>query len=207
MIGSDDFDRNQFAALHIRILLIGFPLLAAGESAGMMKGYYGGWVLLLLLLLDPLLLYLLARAIYWGIERSATGFTTMVYAGRGHPLQPAHSGIESLEARGFYPEAAEGWRSHLAQHPGDHAARFKLAALYRSHLDNPAAAEALYLEVRKGQPNPTQERHASNLLIDLYQATGRRDRQLVELARFADRWKGTTAGADAARTLKELKRE
>lgn len=142
---------------------------------------------------------------FWGMDRAAVGFTTMVYAGSGHPLPPPHSGIESLEVRGFYPEAAEAWRAHLLRFPNDHAARLKLADLYLRRLDNPAAAEALYIEVRQGQPEAKEERLAANLLIELYRATGRVDRQIVELARFAERWKGTTAGADAVRTLKALK--
>jgi hypothetical protein len=48
---------------------------------------------------------------------------------------------------------------------------------------------------------------AANLLIELHRGTGRRDRLLVELARFADRYKGTRAGKHAAMALREMKQE
>src|SRR5216684_2510171 len=44
-----------------------------------------------------------------------------------------------------------------------------------------------------------------NLLIDLYRKLGRRDRLTVELARCADRYRGTPPGAAAAQELRELK--
>jgi hypothetical protein len=66
-------------------------------------------------------------------------------------------------------------------------------------------AERLYLEVRRHAPTAGHEMRAANGLIDLYRKRGRRDRLIVELARFADRYHGTP-GADAAtRLLKELK--
>jgi hypothetical protein len=141
------------------------------------------------------------------MERSATGFAQMVLAGGNLTPEPAHSGMESLIARGFYPEAAEQFRAHLLAAPGDHAARFKLADLYRRHLDNPLAAERLYLEVRSAKVAPREEMFAGNMLIELYRETGRQDRQIVELARFAERWRGTAAGRSAAAALKELKRD
>jgi tetratricopeptide (TPR) repeat protein len=131
----------------------------------------------------------------------------MVYAGGNLPPDPAHSAFEALAARGFYAEAAEAYRSHLVANPKDHGARLKLAELYRAHLNDPERAERLYLEIRRGQPSPKEDRLAANLLIELYRFTGRRERLIVELARFADQWKGTRAGQEAARALKELKEE
>ncbi|HWA16770.1 MAG TPA: hypothetical protein VG817_10060, partial [Gemmatimonadales bacterium] len=75
------------------------------------------------------------------------------------------------------------------------------------HLDRPDEAEGVLLEVRRSNPTDAEERQASNLLIDLFHATGQVDREIVELARFADRWKGTKAGSDAASRLRELKQE
>jgi hypothetical protein len=131
----------------------------------------------------------------------------MVYAGGNLPPDPAHSACEALAARGFYAEAAEAYRNHLLEKPGDHLARVKLAELYRTHLADPDAAERMYLEIRRGKPSAREDRLASNLLIELYRKTGRRDRLMVELARFAAQWKGTRAGEDAARTLHEMKDE
>ena len=93
--------------------------------------------------------------------------------------------------RGQYREAAEYFRDHLTVEPDDNEARLRLADLVEKHLDDPAEAERLYLEVRRHQPEPGHEMRAANGLIDLYRKQGRRDRLMVELARFADRYSGT----------------
>jgi len=48
---------------------------------------------------------------------------------------------------------------------------------------------------------------AANGLIDLYSRTGERGRLKVELARFAQAYRGSPAGMSASRRLKELKDE
>jgi hypothetical protein len=207
IFSSDSAERGQFLKLFGLLCYYGVPFLLIGEAMAYGKGMIGGWVFLLLIILDVPFLFVVSLALFWFMDRSATGFTKLVYAGGGIPPDPAHSGCESLVARGFYPEAAQAYRAYLAANPADHLARFKLAELCRVHLNDPAAAEQLYLEVRRGNPSPKEERLVSNLLIELYRVTGRRDRQMVELARFAGQWKGTRAGADAARTLKEMKEE
>jgi hypothetical protein len=201
----DSADRAQFLKLYLRLLLIGGPLFILSFLMAASNGWIPTWLALILCLLTPALVYLLARLLFWAMDRTATGIATMVYAGGGHPLGPAHSGIESLAARGFYVEAADGWRRHLLECPADNLARFKLADLCRRHLDRDDEAEGVLLEVRRSTPNDAEERQASNLLIELFHATGQKDREMVELARFADRWKGTTAAADAKRRLEELK--
>lgn len=147
----------------------------------------------------------MAVTLWKTIERSSTGLVSMMYAGGNLPPEPQHSGIESLVARGFYPEAAEAFLAHLAATPADNSARIKLGNLYRSNLNDPAAAERAYLEVRRHTPLPQHEVMASHLLIQLYHETGQRGREITELARFAERYKGSRAGQDAARRLKELK--
>ncbi len=72
-------------------------------------------------------------------------------------------------------------------------------------MQGDAEAELLYQEVRRIRPPPQQEMRAANGLIDLYRRTQRRDRLRVELARFADRYRGTAAGDAAARELTALK--
>lgn len=208
--GLKDFhsgERGQFLKLFLYQLAYVVPLLVVGEVFAYGKGWIGGWTLLVMLLLDVPATYLFARLLFALMDRSAAGIVNMALAGGNLPPDPAHSSYESLAARGFYREAAEGYRAHLAAKPGDHLARIKLADLYLQHLGDPAAAEQLYLEIRKGQPSPREERLATNLLIELYRKTGRRDRLVVELARFADRYRGTRAGEDAGRALRELKDE
>lgn len=201
----DSGDRALFLKLYVRLQLIAGPLLAIICIGAAGKQWIPVWFSVILVLLNPVMVYGLARLLFAGMDRAATGLTNMVYAGGGHPLSPPHSGIESLEVRGFYVEAAEGWRKHLLEYPGDNQARFKFADLCRRHLDRPDEAEGVLLEVRRSNPTEAEERQASNLLIDLFHATGQIDREIVELARFADEWKGTKAGTDAGRRLAELK--
>jgi len=201
----DAAERAQFLKLFVFLLPGALFLLVAAESMAYSRGMIGGWVLLLLILLDVPLVFAFSVLLFWLMDRTASGVSSMVYAGGGLPPEPAHSAFEALVARGFYAEAAEAYRNHLVAKPTDHAARIKLADLYRAHLNDPDAAERLYLEVRRGKPSPKEDRLTSNLLIELYRATGRRDRLMVELARFADQWKGTRAAEDAAKALGELK--
>ncbi|MEO8633689.1 MAG: hypothetical protein ABI587_00290 [Gemmatimonadales bacterium] len=203
----DTGERAQFLKLFVRLAIPGTVLLAIGEAMALGRGWISPVGFFFLLLLDLPMLYLLALLIFRLIDSSASGFTTMVLAGGNLTPEPAHSGMESLVARGFYPEAAEQFRAHLITAPNDHAARFKLADLYRRHLADPLAAERLYLEVRNGRVSPREEMFAGNMLIELYYETGRQDRQIVELARFAQRWRGTAGGRSAAQALKEMKQE
>ncbi len=192
------------------LVLFGLPallLLPLGFLSLFLRGFIPRWLLVVLILLTPFAVYALARAIYASISGSAEGLAAMMYGAGNLAPEPAHSGMESLVARGRYTEAAEAFTQWLVEHPADHSARFKLADLAIRHLQDPAQAERLYLEVRRGAPTPREEMLSSNLLIELYRSTGRSDRLVVELAKFADRYRGTRAGQDAARVLRELKEE
>jgi hypothetical protein len=198
-------------ALKLRLLfLLGPPVLlflALAEFFLFARGAIGPKILVLLLVLDlPA-----AAGVVWTcwrmISGGATGLAQVLYAGGNLARDPEHSGEESLIARGFYREAEAALRRRLGSHPEDHAARFKLADLYHRHLDDPAAAERLWMDIRRSAPTPKQEMLLANLLIEHYRRTGRRDRLMVELGRFAERWRGTRAAEDAARALKDLKAE
>jgi len=114
---------------------------------------------------------------------------------------------EALIARGEYREAAEYFRDHLVVEPGDNEARLRLALLLETRLADDAGAEALYKEVQSHQPTAREEASATNGLIDLYRRLGRKDRLIVELARFAERHSGSVPGEAARRELLELKSE
>jgi hypothetical protein len=118
---------------------------------------------------------------------------------------PGYSYEESLTARGKYAEAAQAYRAHVADSPGNLEARLALAALCRDHLDDSAGAERIYLEARGLGPSSRQEFAIGNALIDLYHATGRRGRELAELARFAERFGDTEAGIRAREALRRIK--
>lgn len=205
LFSRDSGDKAEFLKLFVRTAIPGLPILAMGEAYGVARGWYGGSVFLFLLLLDLPLIFTLSTVLWLAMEGTARGFTRTVLGAGNLTPDPAHSGCESLVARGFYPEAADCFRAMLAEHPGDDLARIKLAQVYRDHLGDPTSAEALLVEVRAHATDPRHAVMAANLLIELYRATGRKDRLMVELARFADRYKGTRAGSEAARTLREMK--
>ena len=158
---------------------------------------------------------LLGGGVGYGVGRGAwlagdiagRGFVHMVHATGNLPPAPSYSLQESLVARGRLAEAVESYQAHIAEKPGDLDARLALAALLAGPLGDRAAAERLYLEVRGLSPAPRHERAIGNALIDLYHASGQRGRELVELARFADRFRGTREGDSARTALIRIKAE
>jgi len=203
----DAAERAQFLHLAVRTAPPVFFLLSAAEYFMLTRGTIGGGLFLVLLVFNLPVTAGLVLAVWKMIEGTARGFTNMVYAGGNLPPAPQHSAHESLVARGFYAEAIAAYRQHLAEQPNDNLARLKLAAVYRDHGNDPLAAEQLFLEVRRTEPTPQEEVFASNMLIELYRATGRRDRLRVELARFAGRYRGARGGRAAAELLREIRTE
>jgi TolA-binding protein len=108
-------------------------------------------------------------------------------------------------AQGRYQDAADSFRQHLAVHPGDHDARLALGALLCGPGGAHAEAERLFREVQDHHPTGRQEAAASQALIDHYVATGQRGRHMAELARFAERYRGTAAGRAARQALTAMK--
>lgn len=201
----DAAERGQLLRLAV---LTGIPalfLLSLLDVAFFARGQIGPGLLLLLLLLNLPITALIVLVVWRLIGGTSRGLVQMALGAGNLPPEPQHSGIESLVARGFYREAADAYRAHLMSTPADNAARLKLAALEQQHLQHPAVAERLYLEVRANHPTPRQDTLATNLLIELYRSTGQRGRLMTELARYAARHRGTRAGEDAGRALRELK--
>lgn len=164
----------------------------------------GGMFLVLLVLNVPIAIggiFAINRA----VGMTSTGLVRTIFGAGNIPPPPTYPRQDVLIARGQYAEAADYFRDHIRIEPGDHEARLQLAQLLETRLNGHDEAERLYQEVRRMQPDPRQEMRAANGLIDLYRRTGRSDRLRVELARFADRYRGTGAGDAAARELSELK--
>ena len=144
-------------------------------------------------------------AIHRVVGASATGLVKTIFAVGDIPPPRTYPRQDVLIVRGQYAEAADYFRDHIRVEPEDNEARLQLAHLLETRLAGHDEAERLYQEVRRMQPDPRQEMRAANGLIDLYRRIGRRDRLRVELARFADRYRGTAAGDAAVRELSELK--
>lgn len=148
---------------------------------------------------------LVGLLMHGAIGAAAGGLVTML-SGSGN-IRPAASFSlqEALVMQGKHQEAADAYRSHLATNPADHDARLALADLLVGPMALPAEAEREFLAVRAGGASERQEFVAAQALIDLYAATGQRGKHMAELARFAERYRGTVDGAAAKRVLIELK--
>ncbi len=137
---------------------------------------------------------------------ASQGLVQMISGSGNLAPSPSFSYQESLVIRGRADEAAEVYRDHLTAHPEDQDARLALADLLAGHLADPSGAERLWLEIRNGIASPLQERRATESLIAHYRRTGNTGREMAELARLADRFRGTEAGEAARRALATLKR-
>ena len=143
--------------------------------------------------------------IHASVKGAAAGLVRTIYAEGDLAPPRAYPRQETLIARGQYGDAAGYYRDHLVIEPDDNEARLRLAVLLETHLGDDPGAEALYKEVRVRAPTPREEVAAANGLIDLYRRTGQRGRLIAELARFAERYRGSAAGAAAQRELAALK--
>jgi hypothetical protein len=167
----------------------------------------GPLAMLGIVLLGAAVGYGVGRAAWLAGELAGRGFAHVVHAAGNLPPAPGFSYQASLVARGRLTEAVEAYQAHLAQRPDDLDARLALAALLAGPLRDPAAAERAYLDARGRSPSAGFERAIGNALIDLYHATGQRGRELAELARFADRFRGTPEGDQARAALARIKLE
>jgi tetratricopeptide (TPR) repeat protein len=180
-------------------------MLSAAWARLYAQGSIPGWLLAVLIVLDLPLIALGVLGIHAFTNRTAKGLVHAIYAvgdispPRSYPRQ------DVMIVRGQYQEAADYFRDHLTVEPDDNEARLRLADLLEQRLDDLAGAERLYLEVRGREPTRGEEMRASNGLIDLYRKQGNRERLLVELGRFRDRYPGSPGAEAAARLLTELK--
>lgn len=207
MTRRDAAERAQL--LHI-VVLLGGPALFIGAITlfFVLRGSHlpGAVVLLLYLLLLPATwgVILLVEA---ATTRSAAGVVTALHAGHTARRLQGFSRQEALVAQGRLEEAAAAYREHLCGASLDVVAWVALARLLAGPLADAEGAEAAYLAARRVEAGPDWERIIGNDLIDLYERTGQEGRLLVEMGRFADRFRGTKAGDAAAARLRQLKGE
>lgn len=142
-----------------------------------------------------------------GTARSAHGLVTALHAANGPPARTGFSHQEALVAQGRLEDAAAAYRMHLAGNPQDVAALVALGRLLGGPLGDPDGAAAAYRSARQVHPGGDWDRIIANDLIDLYARSNQRGRLQVELARFGETYRGTTAGEAALARLRELRRE
>ena len=171
------------------------------------NGWISGAVFGLLVLLNLPLAAVGVFVIHASVGGAASGLVRTIYSQGDLPPPRAYPRQETLIARGQYAEAAGYYRDHLVIEPDDNEARLRLAVLLETHMGDDPGAEALYKDVRARAPTPREELGAANGLIDLYRRTRQRGRLIAELARFAERYRGSAAGDAARRELGDLKRD
>jgi len=169
------------------------------------KGQVAGLEVLGIVLLGPLIGFPIGVLVGFGSGAASERIVRTLTSAGGLPPAPDFSYQDSQVIRGNPEVAREAYEAHLKAQPADLNARLALARLWRDHLGDPLKAEQLYLEARRLQPSPDQEFAIANALIDLYRASGQPGREMAELARFAERFAGTEAGAKARAALQRLK--
>lgn len=190
------------------VVLFGCPcfiILTAAWSFLLAKGMIGGVVFVLLVLLNVPLTLAGIVAVHRSVGSLAVGIAHTVYAVGDIPPPPSYPRQDVMIAQGKFRDAAEAFRDHIQVEPEDNEARLQLAYLLETRLGAFEEAATLYQDVRRLQTEPRHEMRAANGLIDVYRRTGRLDRLKVELARFAERYRGSAAAAAALRELRELK--
>ena len=205
-----DFDARDRTDLIRITVYFGAPclvLLSALWSFCYAKEWIPFGVFVFLLILNLPLTAIGILAINTTVGVASTGLIKAIYSAGDIPPPRTYPRQDTLIVRGQYAEAAGYFRDHLTIEPDDNEARLRLADLLEQHLNDPAGAERLYQEVRQRNPNPREEMAAANGLIDIYRKTGQRGRLMVALARFADRYRGSPQGEDAARALRGMKAE
>ena len=203
----DAVERAQLLKIAVWFGPAVFLILSAAWAKLFSSGAIPGWLLGVLIVLDVPLVVLGILGIHAFTSRAATGLVHGLYAVADIPPPKSYPRQDVMIVRGQYREAAEYFRDHLTVEPDDNEARLRLADLLEQHLNDVTGAERLYLEVRERQPSRGEEMRAANGLIDLYRKRGNRERFVVELARFRDRYPGTPGADAAARLLAELKVE
>ena len=206
MPGRDAAEQAQLLKI---VFWLGGPMLVIGTMTiwfvARRFGLPGPVVLLLLAGLLPAT-WGLIRLVEHATTRASHALVIALHAGHAASPQPGFSRQEALVAQGRLEEAAAAYRLHLADHPHDVAAHVALGRLLAGPLADPDGAAAAYRAARQSNPAGDWDRIISNDLIDLYRRNGQEGKLRVELARFGERYRGTTAGEAALEQLRALKR-
>jgi hypothetical protein len=203
-----EFETHDVTDLFRIGVLFGPPcmiILSAASIFLFATGRVSGQVFLWLLVANIPITLAGVAVIFLVVRTTSVGVAHMATAAGNIPPPPSYPHQDILIGQGKYAEAAEYFRDHIRIAPEDTDARLRLADLLERHLADPLGAEQEYLAVRRLSGEPRLEIPVTNGLIDVYRKLGRRDRLKVELARLAERQRGTALGEGAARELRELK--
>lgn len=137
----------------------------------------------------------------------ASGTIGAVLASGNIARQHEFSKQESMIARGRFDDAAESFRLHLMEFPDDLAARYRLATLHLRERNDPDAAEAELLNIRRRTHDRSMAMLLANHFVDLYRATGQKGKLMAELTRMMKEWPGTPMAEGAAKLLEETRRD
>ena len=114
---------------------------------------------------------------------------------------------ESMIARGRFDEAAESFELHLMGSPDDIPARYRLATLHLRERNDPAAAEAEFLNIRRRPHDRSTVMLLANQFVDTSRATGQTGKLMAELNRMTKEWPGTPMADGAAKLLEETRKD
>ena len=201
----DAFAGMGFLRVAVYFVPATLTMLSALWGGLHIRGVISTPVMVVLLILDVPAALCGAVVVHRAVSAGARGVGRALLATTDIAPPPSYPRQEVLIAQGRYAEAVDFFRDHIQVEPGDVDARLRLADLLERRLHDLAGAERVYLEVRRLPATPRQQMTAANGLIDVYRKTGNRGRLMVELARFAERYRGSPAADGAARELKELK--
>jgi hypothetical protein len=162
------------------------------------------WPLALPMLGSVPLAFALAVTMRWLETQVATRFFHSTFAASADRRALDYGVEETLVVRGEFDRAADAYLVRTLAHPDDLEARFRLADLHWRRRRDYASAEQVYLELRARELSRTERARVDRSIIDLYEASGDRERLKAELARTARAYPGTDFGRGAARQLREL---
>lgn len=158
----------------------------------------------------------LSVGIAWGLTKLVRGgsaifadkFVGGVLQGAGNiKRQQEYSKQESMIARGRFDEAAESFDIHLLEFPDDLPARYRLATLHLRERNDPAAAEAEFLNIRRRPHDRSMAMLLANHFVDIYRATGQKGKLMAELTKMMKEWPGSPMADGAAKLLEETRRD
>jgi hypothetical protein len=147
--------------------------------------------------------------------RSGAAAMNQIYnpSGKSTPVVREYSHGQSLAARGLYLEAIDAYEADCAEFPDDPEPCFRIARLYLKELKRYEDAAAWFKRARgAGAIDPGRELVATQEIVDIYVHKLEEPRRAMpELARLAERFPGTPAGAWAQEQLRlrrdEMKRD